>query len=412
MSDKNASSLLELIAGKNRSNQISAILQNMSEANELLDKSLNAAGTASTEYQIYLDSAEAATERLGVAMTETYNNIFSGDTIKALANAGTAVLDFANNFGIVEGTLKGFLTLGILKGITTLTIAFKNSAIQVSNYGAALSAVKDMSVMTAGTIEYAESMNTLRTSCVGLTNVQLKQVLANKTLVESERIAILMERGLTKEQAQAKLVEMGLIQTTNTLAASEGVATTATAGFKNAVKGLGASMKTFVLSHPILITIAAIGATVYGAVKAFDALTVSIDEAIEKTKSSKEELDQLTSEISNLNQELETTKDRIDELLEKANSGTISLLEEKELNNLREQNDELQREIALKEKLAEMDAKEVAENAANSITYRTDDDHWDDEYNATDRIDKLQKYVDSANLSRKNSRSKSTNFRH
>lgn len=36
MSDKDASALLELIAGKNRSNQISAILQNMSEANELL----------------------------------------------------------------------------------------------------------------------------------------------------------------------------------------------------------------------------------------------------------------------------------------------------------------------------------------------------------------------------------------
>lgn len=35
MSDKNAAALLELIAGKNRSNQISAVLNNMSEANEL-----------------------------------------------------------------------------------------------------------------------------------------------------------------------------------------------------------------------------------------------------------------------------------------------------------------------------------------------------------------------------------------
>lgn len=51
MSDKDASALLDLIAGKNRSNQISAILQNMSEANELLDRSLNAAGTASNEFK-------------------------------------------------------------------------------------------------------------------------------------------------------------------------------------------------------------------------------------------------------------------------------------------------------------------------------------------------------------------------
>ena len=88
MSDKNAATLLELIAGKNRSNQISAVLNNMSEANELLDRSLNAAGTASNEYQIYLDSAEATTERFGVAMTETYNNILNGETVKSLANAG------------------------------------------------------------------------------------------------------------------------------------------------------------------------------------------------------------------------------------------------------------------------------------------------------------------------------------
>lgn len=47
----------------------------MSEANELLESSLNATGTASGKYQIYLESAEAATERFGVAMTETYGSI-------------------------------------------------------------------------------------------------------------------------------------------------------------------------------------------------------------------------------------------------------------------------------------------------------------------------------------------------
>ena len=75
MSDSDANALLDLIAGKNRSNQISSILQNMSEANELLESSLNATGTASGKYQIYLESAEAATERFGVAMTETYGSI-------------------------------------------------------------------------------------------------------------------------------------------------------------------------------------------------------------------------------------------------------------------------------------------------------------------------------------------------
>ena len=188
MSDKNASALLELIAGKNRSNQVSAILQNMSEANVLLERSLNAAGTASAEYEIYLNSAQAASERFGVAMTETYSNLISGETVKGLTNAGTAVLDFANSWNILEGTLRGFLALGVLKGVTTLTVAFKNSALQISNYGSALSAVKDLNTYAQSTEKYADAMNLLKTACVNLTDVQLKQVLANRNLSDAQLI--------------------------------------------------------------------------------------------------------------------------------------------------------------------------------------------------------------------------------
>lgn len=146
-----------------------------------------------------------------------------------------------------------------------------------------------------------------------------------------------------------------------------------------------------------MIAMWAISKAISFATEKLDEFAHAAENAKEKAKTSKQELDSLTSEINDLNKELEITKDRITELLEKANSGTISLLEEEELNNLREQNDELQREIALKEKLAEIDAREAADNAAYSLTYKTDDNHWDDEYHATDRIDKLQSYVDSAN---------------
>ena len=115
MSDTDSSALLELIAGKHRSNQVSSVLQNMSEANELLDRSLNAAGTASSEYQIYLNSAQAATERFGVAMTETYNNIVGGDTVRSLANAGTAVLNFTNSIGMLKTAIAGLAGVGIAK---------------------------------------------------------------------------------------------------------------------------------------------------------------------------------------------------------------------------------------------------------------------------------------------------------
>jgi len=281
MSDTDSSALLDLIAGKNRSNQISAILQNMSEANELLDRSLNAAGTASAEYEIYLNSAEAATERFGVAMTETYNNILNGETVKGLTNAGTAVLDFANKWGIVEGSIKGFLGLGILKGITTLTVAFKNSALQVSNYGSALNAVNKLDAVR-GTQKYADVMKDLKSSCVNLTDAQLKQVLSNNALSDSERVKVLQYQGLTKAQAKAKLAQLGLIQTTNAQTEANGKAVASTFKFSSAVKGLGAKFKSFLAGNKVAVAIMAISAAISLVTSAISKHNQKLEEARQK----------------------------------------------------------------------------------------------------------------------------------
>lgn len=300
MSDKDASALLDLIAGKNRSNQISAILQNMSEANELLESSLSAAGTASEEYQIYLDSAEAATERFGVAMTETYSSIISGDTVKGLANAGAAVLDFANSWNILEGTIRGFLALGILKGVTTLTVAFRNSALQISNYGNALEAVKQIGVYAQGTEKYANAMNLLKNSCVNLTDAQLKQVLANRNLSDSQLIEILQLDVLKKEQTQARLAQLGLIQTTETQTIANGAATASTFSLSAAMKGLGASMKAAFMSNPIGIIIMGISTAIGVATSAISKHNQKLEEMRDKAKESADKANTLSNEIAEL----------------------------------------------------------------------------------------------------------------
>ncbi len=282
MSDKDASALLDLIAGKNRSNQISAILQNMSEANELLERSLSAAGTASAEYEIYLNSVEAASERFGVAMTETYSNLISGETVKGLTNAGTAVLDFANSWNILEGTLKGFLTLGVLKGITTLTVAIKNSSLQISNYGKALDSVKRVTTYAQSTEDYAKAMNTLKSSCINLTDAQLKQVLANRNLEKSQLIEILQLDELEKEQTQARLAQLGLIQTTETQTVAQGAATASTFSLKAAMTGLGASIKAAWVANPIGITIMGISTAIGIATSAMSKYKQQLEETRQK----------------------------------------------------------------------------------------------------------------------------------
>lgn len=371
MSDKDASALLDLIAGKNRSNQISAILQNMSEANELLERSLSAAGTASEEYQIYLNSAEAATERFGVAMTEAYSSIISGDTVKGLANTGAAVLDFANSWNILEGTIKGFLTLGILKGITTITVAFKNSALQISNYGAALEAVKKVSVYVQGTEDYARAMNTLTSSCVNLTDAQLKQVLANRNLSEAQLIEILQLDTLEKEQTQARLAQLGLIQTTETQTAAQGAATASTFSFSAAIKGLGASIKAAFMANPI-------GVTIMGISLAFSVISTviskykeSVVEASEATKEAIETFESISSEVETLEDKLSELNDQINQL--------DPITDAEDIENLKAETEELSTQLAIlkeKQRIAGAEADKAAQKSlgmTEASRYKTEE---------------------------------------
>lgn len=265
MSDIDSSALLDLIAGKNRASAVSATLNNMSEAQEIYQNSLNATGSAQKEYDKYLESSEASLNRFKANMVEAYQSVINGETAKGILDTGNAVLTFANDLGLVESTLKGFIAIGIIKVLTTLSTTFKACAIQANNFGTALNTAKNMSSMTRGTIEYTNALNTLKAVSNNLSATQLKQVLASKALSESDRISILMTTGLTKAQAQAKLSQMGLTTSTKAQTTANASATASTFSLTAAVKGFGVSLKTAFMSNPVGISIMALS-TLIGAI--------------------------------------------------------------------------------------------------------------------------------------------------
>jgi len=336
MSDTDQSALLELISGKHRASAISATLNNMAEAQEIYQNSLSASGSAQREYDKYLESSEAALNRFKASMTETYQSVIDGKTVTGILNAGNAVLQFANSLGLVESTLRGFVLIGIAKGITALSVAFKASAIQASNFGTALNTVKTMSAMTRGTEEWTRALKMLKTVCSGLTETQLKLILSNESLSNRNRVAILQTTGLTKAQIQAKLAEMGLTQATNAQTAANGAATastnaqtaaqiaatTSTFSLKAAVTGLGASLKAAFMSNPIGIIIMGISTVIGIATSAFSKYKQGIEETRQKTKEAVETAGTLSSEISelagkyiSLSEAVKTDKTAKDELI-------------------------------------------------------------------------------------------------
>lgn len=265
MSDTDLSALNELISGKHRANAISATLNNMSEAQEIYQHSLEASGSAQREYDKYLESSEASLNRFKSSMTETYQSVIDGETVTGLLNCSNATLQFINSLGLVESTLKGLVAIGIVKAITTLSTAFKASAIQASNFGTALNTVKNMSAMARGATEYTNALKALKTVSAGLSDTQIKQVLASKALSDSDRIAILRTTGLTKAQAQAKLAQMGLTQSTKAQTTANASATASTFSLTAAIKGFSTTAKAALMNNWVGISIMAIS-TIIGAV--------------------------------------------------------------------------------------------------------------------------------------------------
>lgn len=300
MNDTDQSALLKIIAGTHRASAVSAVLNNMSEAQKLYKISLNSTGSAQKEYDKYMQSSQASLNKFKASVTETYQSIITGNTAKTILDIGNAAVKLANNLGLVSSTLRGFLAIGVVKVLTTLTTAFKTSAIQASNFGTALNTVKNMSSMTRGTTEYTNALNLLKTVSAGLTETQLKQVLANEALCTSDKVRILQVIGLSKSQANAKLAQMGLTQATRAQTAANAGATASTFSLSAAVKGFGASLKAAFMSNPIGITIMAISMAAGAISSAVSSANEEVEEARQKAKEAADTASTLSDELSEL----------------------------------------------------------------------------------------------------------------
>lgn len=159
-------------------------------------------------------------------------------------------------------------------------------------------------------------------------------ILTTTGLSEADKIAILMTRGLTEEEAKEILATTTLSTSTGTLAAIQGKAAITTAGFKNALSGLGAVIK----ANPLLLIVTATTLVIAGLSK----IKQSIDETAEELRTkAAESADTLTESLSNLGD----YQKRIEELKDAINSDDIS---QSEATEKRKQLLEIQEELIKK----------------------------------------------------------------
>ena len=298
LNDTSRANVLETLFGKNRSAAGAAILSGMKESADAYKDAINSAGSATEEYDKWMQSADAASQRFANNLTKTYQSIIGGNTVRDLANIGSAVLEFANNWGIVEGTLKGLLVLGVGKFLTTTTMAMISATKSVEQYGRALQLANNI---PDGNL--ATRFTTLKSIAVmtdTLTNAQLKQVLSSQALTQQDRIRILQLSGMTKEMALQKLTEMGLTQATNAQTAANAASTASTFSLKAAMAGLGATMKSVFLSNPVGIALMAVSLGVSAVTSAISSHNQKMEEMRDKAKEAADKANTLGDEIADL----------------------------------------------------------------------------------------------------------------
>lgn len=159
-------------------------------------------------------------------------------------------------------------------------------------------------------------------------------------------------------------------------------ATSSVTGFSLAFKGLGASLLSIAPVLGAIAGIAAVGGLLYLQATEFS-------RAVEKANESQAAYSSTASEVQSLNSEIQTTSERIAEI---EASGPLTITQKSELEQLKLQNAELQRQYELKQKVADEQADTAVEDAmkalekqrAYDITQKTDkqqmaesDSFWD-----------------------------------
>ena len=122
LSDPEQADLLETIAGKNRANDVAALIDNWERVEQANESGMNAAGSAAREHEAYLDSLQGRIDSLKGTFEAFSVTVLESDFLKGLISGTENFLSVLNTLFDKLGTLP--ILLGTVSGAMAV---FKNS---------------------------------------------------------------------------------------------------------------------------------------------------------------------------------------------------------------------------------------------------------------------------------------------
>lgn len=304
LSDVSQANILEKLAGKRNANALVAVINNFDIAEQALKESQKSAGSALQENEKYLDSINGKLDKLKASWEKISNSLLGNGVVKSLIDALRTVLDFFNKLDEATGGWSSrIIALLSVVGMASATIsAFKFKA-------------QDATTLLGSLVQAFSKGNIFATFGSGIAAIgtKLKDVAAAFQLAAG---------------AGAK----DFIPTLWSLIPGAGQAAVAIGLVAGAIALVVAGYKAYRKSHP------------------------TFDDLRQKAEDLQQDVDDLSSSI-------ETANERIKELQQLADNGTISLVEQDELDRLKDQNELLQAQLELKQALLDSTNQQKASAA-------------------------------------------------
>ena len=138
MTDAQRVALGDTLAGQNQYKVLASVLQNFQHAIDATNTALESAGSAAKENAAYMESLEAKENALKAEFEDFANRVLSKDVVKGFLEAGTSMLNFANNDVGAAISRIGLLATGMtgLTGIVGQTVGkIVEVGLQLKNLG-------------------------------------------------------------------------------------------------------------------------------------------------------------------------------------------------------------------------------------------------------------------------------------
>lgn len=128
LTDISQANILELIGGKRSSNVVMSLLENFNVAEEVMENTANAAGSALEENEKYLNSIEGKIAQFKATFQELSTTLIDSEFVKNIVELGTGLLNILNAVAKVIDAVGGLntvlgVTLGIVIAINSKSIA-------------------------------------------------------------------------------------------------------------------------------------------------------------------------------------------------------------------------------------------------------------------------------------------------